>query len=311
MAGQDDAEGTEQVAVTGAQAAWVTERAEALGYEPAEYLERVLVSVRAVESGDPLADIATAEDVAALRDRVEDLDDDLDAMIEDVRERVLQVKREADAKAPTDHDHPDLAGEIAEATERADVAAARAEAIAETVEDVERRLDTGFENYEEILAYLVDRTDDLTDHTETLAGALAGMRGQLARVVAHHQRRERTERLQRRANEEGVTVATCEACESEVQIPLLAAPECPFCGSTFADLEAKRGFFGSATLLTGSTPALEESAEETDEDVEDLEAVIAEEAAETDPSEWLAKIDSVVDVEESQQTVSGGESSDE
>ncbi|MFB6125436.1 MAG: hypothetical protein ABEJ59_05705 [Halanaeroarchaeum sp.] len=311
MAGQDDAESTEQVAVTGSQAAWVTERAETLGYEPAEYLERVLVSVRAVESGDPLADIATDEDLAALRERVDDLDDDVDAMIQDVRERVIQVKREADAKAPADHDHPDLAGELAEATERADAAATRVEAIAETVADVERRLDTGFENYEEILSYLVDRTDDLADHTETLATALARMRGQLATVVAHDQRRERTERLQRRANEEGVTAATCEACDSEVHVSLLAGPECPFCGATFADVEAKRGFFGSATLLTGSTPALEESTEETDEGVEDLEAVIAEEAAETDPSEWLEKIDSVVDVEESRQTVSAGEDADE
>ncbi|MFB6082511.1 MAG: hypothetical protein ABEJ67_06785 [Halanaeroarchaeum sp.] len=301
MAGQSGDDGAEGVSVTGPQARWVDERAEALGLTGEEYLERVLASLRAVEDGDPLDELAGAAEVQSLTQRLNELDQDLDRKIEDVRERVLQVKHEVDQKAPADHSHEDLATTVEEAAATADRTATQVEAMAETVTAVEERLDAGFENYEEILTYLVDRTDDLADHTETMASAIVALRREVAAAATGVERMERADRLKRRANEEGVATASCGACESEVQVALLTDPECPFCGATFTDVEAKKGFFGSARLAVGSAPALEgETGEETDDVGADLAAVIDGEsdASGRDSEEWLEKIESVVDVEE-------------
>ncbi|MFW5965560.1 MAG: hypothetical protein ACOCP3_02285, partial [Halodesulfurarchaeum sp.] len=48
------------------------------------------------------------EQSRTLEDRVNALEAELDEKIQDVRERVIQVKREADGKAPADHEHESL-----------------------------------------------------------------------------------------------------------------------------------------------------------------------------------------------------------
>lgn len=291
MAGQPDDEGVERVSVEGQPAAWAIERASDLGVEPEEYLERVLVSVRAVEDGDPLDDLADARQVQVLSQRLDELDDEVDEKIADVRDRVIQVKRETDQKAPAGHEHDDLAAAVEEATERADTAVTQVEAIVETVNAIERRLDAGFDNYEEILSFLVDRTDDLADHTETVARALVDLRRRVQTIGANVERRETTGRLKRQANEAGVTEASCGACGDDVRIALLTDPECPFCGASFTELEPKSGFFGSATLVAGTAPALEDpdGASDADDVEADLETVIAEEssAGSDEAEDWL------------------------
>ncbi|MFB6089587.1 MAG: CopG family transcriptional regulator [Halobellus sp.] len=244
---------------------WVAERADATGESRREVVRRLLAAHRLLdehpelfadgETPDAAADAdafgggADAEtdgstngasfgeadtdpDAPALGDlasRVADLEAELDEKITDVRERVIQVKRETDAKAPADHDHPDL----------------------------ERRLEGGFANYEEVLQYLTDVADDHDAKLDTLASAIVDLRDRVGELERRRNERDAAAALRREANRHGVTTARCGACGESVTLPLLDAPFCPHCEATFEELDPKRGFFGSNRLVVGQRPALE------------------------------------------------------
>ncbi|MGM0397598.1 MAG: hypothetical protein ACQEQY_01260 [Halobacteriota archaeon] len=315
-------EGTEEsgsLPMTGTSAAWIRERAATVGLEPETYLERVVVSLRAVEAGDPLEDLATAEEYAALEERVDSLDDALETKIQDVRERVVQVKRETDGKAPVDHGHPELRDDIATGLDRARQAKERTASLEETVDTIESRLERGFENYEEILEYLVDRTDDLAADVVSLKGATDAIVRHLQVLRTREQRRQRTDELKEAANRKGVTEARCESCGSDVTVALLTEPACPVCNADVAGVTPKQGFFGSATLETGVPPALEEPDESPADELADLTEEPTGRAAESDrdggadPTAILNEDGSLVDAEpvDSEPPVERREGSDE
>jgi small-conductance mechanosensitive channel len=296
---------------------WVDRRADELGVSRTAVLGEALAAYREVVASDgefePVADEA---DLDALADRVTDLDDRLDALaadldaerdrlaaleerggdgavdpervadldravdalgteldekIADVRERVIQVKREADGKAPADHDHADLA-------ERVERAAATASDADERAVAVERRVDEGFENFEELLSYLTDTTEELESRASTLARAAVDLRERTAALETERAARRVADEIRATAARSGDRTAVCEACSRDVRLGLLGRPACPHCGTAVTDLEPSRGLFGSATLVTGDPPALE--GETTDgTDPADL---LAETEAETD-----------------------------
>ncbi|MFW6018919.1 MAG: hypothetical protein ACOCPX_08855, partial [Halapricum sp.] len=69
-------------------------------------------AVRSVVAGR-IPDIAEAveaqlDDPDRFETRIDGLEADFQDKLEDVRQRVIQVKREADAKAPAEHDHDEL-----------------------------------------------------------------------------------------------------------------------------------------------------------------------------------------------------------
>jgi|GEM_PF-1609258 len=211
---------------------------------------------------DPTAGVADLADrVDELADAVEALERDVDEKIEDVRARVIQVKREADAKAPTDHDHPELAGAMDGSSEQleADLRELRAdqERIAETVDGLEGRLEAGFTNYEEVLEHLLDTADAVEGRIARIVDAVVDVRERVGRLEARRAERAAAERLQARAQSQGVASAKCEDCGGGVQLGLLTAARCPHCEAEFADVET-RGFLRSAVVRTGSRPALEE-----------------------------------------------------
>lgn len=295
-AGKDD----ETVAVAGSSAIWIQDQARALGLEPEEYLDRILISLRAIESGDPLDDLVTEEEYADLRDRVDALDDDLDTKIQDVRDRVIQVKREADAKAPPDHGHESLEKSLASGLERVEEVAQRIQSLETDFEDVEARLERGFENYEEILEYLVDRSDDVTAELTTLREATTAIGRNLEVLRRREARRQRADALKEEANRKGVTDARCESCGSDVNVAQLTEPACPVCSTDIAGVTPKQGFFGTATLDEGSPPALEEPEESPSSTISDLQKDAedreADSATESDPTTLLDEDGSLVDV---------------
>jgi phage shock protein A len=286
----------ESATLEGPAAAWLGDRAEELGIEPSELLKRVVAAYRSVEDGDLAADVITREDaeelldealgerveqrlddvesgladvesdVADVEDRVADAEDNFDEKLQDVRERVIQVKREADEKADDDHDHPELSAELddamatvaefEDAMETVTELEAETEDLADEVAAVSDHVDRGFNNFEEVLTYLRDEVDDLHHRTTALASAMLSMRESLRALGAAEARRKRAERIQKEANVAGVKQADCAECEQSVTIGQLTAPECPFCGAAFEDVQPKDGWFGSHTLQTGTTPAL-------------------------------------------------------
>ncbi|UPV75065.1 hypothetical protein M0R89_03110 [Halorussus limi] len=251
---------------------WLDAKAEELGVGRDELLARL-------RSGDAPEGAADAEAFEALRREfgerlsatreefetqlaevetdLADAEDDFDEKIQDVRDRVVQVKREADGKAPADHDHPDLRERTEGVADRADRLADELDALSESVSELDDRVETGFENYEDVLEYLTDATDDIQDRLATLAEITVELRDQTRTLTARHAARAAADELAHLANRRGVESANCGHCRETVHVGLLAEPKCPHCASTFNDVEPKQGLFGSAKLVVGDPPALE------------------------------------------------------
>jgi predicted Zn-ribbon and HTH transcriptional regulator len=265
-AGEDAAEsGLDE----GSAAEWAVERAAELDMQPHEFLERMMRAYRAIEDEQGDGAAFESREVEELRETVETLEADIDEMIADVRDRVIQVKREADAKAPADHTHEEFVGRLQALQQEI-------QAVSEEVEAVAGRLEGGFENFEEILEFLVDRADDQAADIETLGGAVVALRETLEQVSAREQARARADHLKKKGAKRGVRTAKCEDCGSKVDLGLLAEATCPTCDATFHDLDPDPGFFGRSVLETGTRPALEAPSDVPSAD--EVESVAAGEA---------------------------------
>ncbi|SFC36736.1 hypothetical protein SAMN05444422_107226 [Halobiforma haloterrestris] len=268
MAGEENENGGVSFALPADVDDWIADAAERRDESRDEFCRRLLTAARAVaaaENGVLEADVeAESEDGdgeggegeyafdPVVRDDLEALQGELEAsreefreLLEDVRSRVVQVKRETDAKAPADHGHPEYAE--AETLERLQ---ADLEALEETV-------DGGFDNFEEVLDYLLERTDRLEERSTVLATAVVDLRDRWDDLVERERQRAQVEDLKLAANRLGIRSAACEECDASVDLALLTAPECPHCASPFADVRERTSFFGSHTLETGNPPALE------------------------------------------------------
>ncbi|ESS05398.1 MAG: hypothetical protein A07HB70_02441 [uncultured archaeon A07HB70] len=181
------------------------------------------------------------QSVADRLDRVDDavdtLGDETEDLVADVRERVIQVKREADAKAPADHDHADL-------RERVETAEAAAESAANAAETVEERADSVGETVER-----------LSTRQDTLAGAVVDVRDRVEQLQRDERARAAAEDLRRAANRNGDAAAACAACGETVDLALLTRPRCPHCEEEIVSFESS-GLIRGATLSTGDRPAL-------------------------------------------------------
>lgn len=204
------------------------------------------------ELAERLDDLDTQVDM--LGDRVDDLDADLETKIEDVRDRVIQVKREVDEKAATSHDHPDL-------EERVETLAAEVETLVDSLADVAETVDDrraeGEVDQDQVRDVVEDATGDLSRKLDVLASAVLDLRDRTASLAERQSRRAAVDALRETANLHGVTTGACEACGETITIPLLSEPHCPHCEAGLRDLQPKRGFFGSNVLLTGTPPALD------------------------------------------------------
>ncbi|MFB6218366.1 MAG: hypothetical protein ABEH77_04165, partial [Halobacteriaceae archaeon] len=254
------------------ESAWLAEQASARDLSEAEFLRRLVAAYRSVDDEEP--DVATEADVAELAERVESVEADTEEKIEDVRDRIVQVKREVDAKAPADHDHPELKEGIRSA-------GAAAESAQSDVADLERNLqalrettERGFDNYEEVLEYLTESTDDLEEKLTRVATALVGTRRVVGELGAREDDRQVVEDIQTDANRQGIGAADCENCGESVDLGLLADPFCPHCGTAVRGVEPKSGFFGSPTLLTGEPAALDDASVIDTESEVDTEAAV-------------------------------------
>lgn len=233
---------------------WVEQRAEERDTDSAAVLASAVTIYRALDaeaedSNETHLDALDSE-LESLDERISAVETDVDDKIEDIRDRIVQIKREADAKAPSDHDHPAL-------EDRLDAAAHAANDAETAVETLSKRLDSGFENYEEILEYLTDQTDTLDEKTNALASAIVDVRSEIQRISAAEHDRQAVDDLQTAANRHGERTAACGDCGATVDLGLLSRPRCPHCEATFVDFEPASGFFSSATLTTGDHLALE------------------------------------------------------
>ncbi len=247
-------------------AEWLDEQADRRDTDRAEVLRDLLSAHRsvAVDNGD-LADerqpLGAGEDVDR---RLADQREEFIELLEDVRKRVVQVKRETDAKATADHDHPELDGTLEDVDARLEGLHDEVTDLAATVEGLEANLDSGFENYRDVLTYLTDSIEEIEGRLDVIARAVVEVRSVSREVAATDSARLEAERLQQEANRNGFSKADCEECAATVDLSLLSTPECPHCSAAFVDVDPKRGILGSNRLLTGETPALEGRIDEDD-----------------------------------------------
>lgn len=280
MASEESNDGTVSFALPAEVDDWLDEQAERRDEDRETVCQRVLVAAHTASTDDSF-DPVDRDDLATLDARIDDQREEFTDLLEDVRERVIQVKRESDASAPADHDHPDHADESDLDDLRSTVATLESDLAA-----LDETTRSGFDNFEEILEHLVEETEDLGERSTILAKAVVDIRDRRDALVARERRRAETDELKLAANRFGVRTANCEECATGVDLGLLTHPECPHCGSSFADVVQKSSIFGSPRLVTGDPPALEGRVRDAiaSDDADDVfEAVAADAEANAEP----------------------------
>ncbi|WP_339103401.1 hypothetical protein [Haloterrigena salinisoli] len=242
MSSEDD--GGISFALPGEVDDWLAREAGRRDESRDDVCRRLVTAAHAVATDDEI-EPSDLDDLTAVRARLDAQREEFRELLEDVRNRVVQVKRETDAKAPADHDHAEHVGEDALAAVREDL-----EALDATVDD-------GFENFETVLETLLGETAALDDRTTALANAVVDLREHRNAAAERERRRAAVDRLKLAANRLGIRTAVCDACDAAVDLALLTEPACPHCSTAVTDVVETDSFFGSPTLETGEPPALE------------------------------------------------------
>ncbi|WP_277541632.1 hypothetical protein [Haloarcula laminariae] len=203
--------------------------------------ERVDSTVR-----DRLPDITDAVE-SRVEGRLDDVEDDFGEKITDVRERVVQLKRELDGKAPADHE---AFGRVAE--------------LDESVAELNRELVEVRDEVEDGLAGQADRVDELEARFEDIDGRLDDTEEKLKRVAwvvndlrddqgGRDAHQKAVDRIKRAAAQEGISSASCQSCGETVEIGLLTDPQCPHCDTTVSDVQPEGGIIRKkASLVTAA-----------------------------------------------------------
>ncbi|QCJ46088.1 hypothetical protein [Haloprofundus sp. MHR1] len=176
-----------------------------------------------------------------LDERVDGVQSDVDEKIGDVRDRVVQVKRETDAKAPLDHEHPEIRQAVAEAS--ADV-----EALERRVESLSADLDSE----------LAERVETAEERLTTLARVTVDLRDRVQRAEAAIAADRELDEFLESAHRNGVSGGVCADCGETVHLGLLSSPTCPHCGARFDGVTPPGWPFGSATLTTDAASTAED-----------------------------------------------------
>ncbi|MFU1782099.1 hypothetical protein ACM16X_12015 [Haloarcula japonica] len=176
-----------------------------------------------------------------LAERFDALEADFQTKIEDVRERVVQVKQEADAKAPADHSHEEFD---------------RLDALTQEIEEIETELAAlrgdvtdSLETQDEHVADIDDRLDDVEDKLTRVAWVVSDLRDDQG---GRGQNQKAVDRLKRAAAQENISTARCSNCDEQVEIGLLTEPQCPHCNTTVSDVRPEGGIIRSKARLVAA-----------------------------------------------------------
>ncbi|WP_136688549.1 Asp23/Gls24 family envelope stress response protein [Halorhabdus amylolytica] len=209
------------------------------------------------------AEIEPDEETDGLAERVDKLEANFQEKLGDVRKRVIQVKREADAKAPVDHHHDafDRLDGIDERLDElaGDVAALEAEIETLAAESALEELEANIDEYAETLAEREERLADLENKLRTVGWAVSDLREEQAGRGT-----DTLDRIKAAAAGHDVSRAVCENCGDAVELALMTRPACPHCEAAVTNVEPASGFFGKPTLVTASQ--IESGTDETDPD---------------------------------------------
>lgn len=195
---------------------------------------------------DRFPDITDAVE-GRLDSRFDDIESDVDQKITDVRQRVVQLKREIDTKVPTDHQAFTALAELEDEVETLNHELVEVrDDMEDTAENRSARLDDVEERFDEVEARLSDTEDKL----KRVAWVVNDLRDNQGGRDAHQ---KAVDRIKRAAAQEGISAASCQNCSESVEIGLLTDPNCPHCNSTVSDVRPDGGIIRKrATLVTAS-----------------------------------------------------------
>ena len=191
---------------------------------------------------DRLPDITDAVE-GRLDDRFDELESDFQGKIADVRERVIQLKKELDTKAPADHEAFDAVDDL-----ETEMAALNRELVAvrdELEADIEDNVDAlvkANDRYDE----LQTRMDDTEDKLKRVAWVVNDLRDNQGGRDAHQ---EAVDSIKRAAAQEGISTAKCQNCSESVDISLLTEPQCPHCNTPVNDVRPQGGIIRTKAQL--------------------------------------------------------------
>ena len=229
--------------------------------ERIEQLVEEIIADRRAEIVAAVADEVQADsEDDAIAERVDTLESDFEAKLQDVRERVIQVKREADAKAPVDHHHDaldrvnDLASRLDELA--GDLAALEAEIGTLAAQADLATLETTVEEHTETLAEREERLADLEEKLRTVGWAVSDLR-----EAQREKGTDTLDRIKAAAAGHDISRAVCQNCGDAVELALMTRPACPHCDAAVTNVEPASGFFGKPALVTASQ--IESGTEET------------------------------------------------
>lgn len=242
--GVADVPGLDEADVEDAVRTIIAERLETITGAVAEELN---VEQRVAEAVDDAAsDLAASAADEAADEAADRLDGQLESVreefwekIEDVRDRVIQVKQETDRKAAADHSHPDLAERLSDVSEEIDD-------LETTVESLRTDLEEDVEEDRERLDDVEASVDDVHERLRTVAYVVKELRDS---SQLRDKRETSVEEIKQRAAQLDIDRAACEVCGNGVEIALLTDPECPHCEATVNDVEPADGFFGKPHLV--------------------------------------------------------------
>lgn len=177
-------------------------------------------------------------------ERVDALEADYRGNLEDVRERVVQLKLELDEQASADHTHEELQ-RFEEFVDSLDDLETQVENVGDQLADAEEERRAAIAEVEESIEA---ELKDLQDRLQTVAWVVSDLR------EAHESNTglDAVERIKRAAAQMDVSRAKCENCGEGVDIGLMTGPECPHCQATVTDIQAAESFFGKPRLLVAS-----------------------------------------------------------
>jgi DNA repair exonuclease SbcCD ATPase subunit len=174
-----------------------------------------------------------------LDDRISGIEDDYKQKLEDVRERVIQVKKEADKKAPVDHTHDEF-DQLPPLNDQVETIEAD---LAQLTDEYEATIPMHGEKIDEF----DERLDQIEDRLQTVAWVVSDIRDTIESGGL-----EAVERIKRAAAKADIERANCENCGESVAISLMTDPECPHCDAAVTNIEPSGGWFGKPKLLVAS-----------------------------------------------------------
>lgn len=183
---------------------------------------------------------ATNSTQRQLGNRINTVEEEFQSQLDDVRNRVIQVKNEADRKAPTDHTHDEF--------ETLSTLEGRIESLESELQELRIEIDETLPEHGETIDRLETRLEETEERLQTVAWVTSDLRD----AVESGSGLEAVERIKRAAAKANISSAKCENCSNEVNLALLTDPECPHCSATVNNVDANPGWFRSPRLEVAS-----------------------------------------------------------